>query len=61
MDQTRSEVITLTGKDLWALLDKDSHIGCVVIKNLSALIGSRFTATSAALRHELQKILKTKE
>lgn len=59
--QERSDVITLNGKDLMAVLEKDSHIGYMVMKNLSALISSRFAATSVALRHELQKILKTKE
>jgi len=40
------------------LLQKDSHVGSVVMGNPSALISSRLASTTIALRHEIQKLLK---
>jgi len=56
--QGKADVITINGKDLIELLERENHIGYVVMKNLSALISSRLTATTIALRHEIQKFAK---
>ena len=56
--QGKADVITINGKGLFELLEKESHIGYVVMKNLSALISSRLASTTIALRHEIQKLVK---
>jgi CRP/FNR family cyclic AMP-dependent transcriptional regulator len=54
----KADVIMINGKELMEFLEKDKHIGYVVMKNLSALISSRLAATTIALRHEIQKLIK---
>jgi CRP-like cAMP-binding protein len=54
----KADVITINGKKLLDLLEKDRRIGYVVMKNLSALISSRLASTTIALRHEIQKLAK---
>ena len=56
--QGKADIITINGEDLLNLLDKESRIGYVVMKNLSALISSRLASTTIALRHEIQKLIK---
>ena len=51
----RAEVITVRGADLIDLFEKNSHIGYVVMKNLSAVIGSRLTRTRQRLLLEMEK------
>jgi len=50
----RSEVIAIRGADLIDLFEKNSHIGYVVMKNLSAVIGSRLTRTRQRLLLEME-------
>ena len=54
----KADVIMINGKELMEFLEKDRHIGYVVMKNLSALISSRLASTTIALRHEIQKLIK---
>jgi CRP-like cAMP-binding protein len=56
--QGKANVIMINGKELMEFLEKDSRIGYVVMKNLSALISSRLASTTIALRHEIQKLIK---
>ena len=56
--QEKADVITINGKELLELLQKDNHIGYIVMKNLSALISSRLASTTTTLRYEIQKLLK---
>ena len=51
----RAQVITIKGADLIDLFEKDSHVGYVVMKNLSAVIGSRLTRTRQRLLLEMEK------
>jgi len=53
-----SEVITINGKRLLDLFDQEKEMGYIVLKNLSAVISSRLAATTIALRHEIQKLIK---
>ncbi len=53
-----SEVITINGKKLLELFDQDKEMGYFVMKHLSAVISSRLAATTIALRHEIQKLIK---
>ena len=54
----KADVIMINGKELMGILERDRHIGYVVMKNLSALISSRLASTTIALRHEIQKLIK---
>ncbi len=54
----KADVIMINGKEFMEFLEKDRHIGYVVMKNLSALISSRLASTTIALRHEIQKLIK---
>ncbi len=56
--QGRSDVIMINGKELMEFLDRNRGAGYVVMKNLCALISSRLAATTIALRHEIQKLIK---
>lgn len=50
----KSEVITINGKQLMDVLEKNSHMGYVVMRNLSKVVSSRLAATMAALRNQIQ-------
>lgn len=50
----RAQVITIRGADLLDIFEKNSHIGYVVMKNLSAVIGSRLTRTRQRLCLEME-------
>jgi len=54
--QGKSDVITISGKELMGLLEGERDIGYVVMRNLSGLISSRLASTTIALRHEIQKL-----
>lgn len=54
----KADVITINGKELIDILEKERGIGYVVMKNLSAVISSRLACTAIALRHEIQKLIK---
>ena len=53
-----TEVIIVNGTDLRKLFEKNNHIGYVVMKNLSAVISSRLTCTTIALRHKIRNLIK---
>ena len=52
----KSNVITINGKELISILDKNNHAGYVVMQNLSRVISSRLAATMIALRYQIQKM-----
>jgi CRP-like cAMP-binding protein len=54
----KADVITINGKELLDLLEKEKLMGYLVMKNLSGLISSRLASTTIALRHEIQKLVK---
>lgn len=56
----KADVITLKGAELMDFLDEHARMGYVVMKNLSGIISSRLAATTCALRHEMQKLMKEK-
>jgi CRP-like cAMP-binding protein len=51
----KSEVITINGKELMNILEKNNCIGFVVTRNLSKVISSRLAATMAVLRNQIQR------
>jgi len=51
----KSDAITINGKELMAILEKNNHAGYVVMQNLSRVASSRLAATMIALRYEVQK------
>ena len=54
----RASVICLDGKALMELLDKNDHMGYVVMKNLSGILSTRLTYTTLVLRREIRKLAK---
>jgi len=50
----KSEVITMNGKELMNILERNDHMGYVVMGNLSKVVSSRLAATMAALRNQIQ-------
>ena len=54
----RASVICLDGKALMDLLDKNDHMGYVVMKNLSGILSSRLAYTTLILRREIRKLAK---
>jgi len=54
----RASVICLDGKALMELLDKNDHMGYVVMKNLSGILSSRLAYTTLILRREIRKLAK---
>ncbi len=53
--QQKTAVLTINGKELMDTFEKNNHIGCVVMRNLSKVISSRLAATMVALRHQIQR------
>lgn len=53
--RAKSEVITINGKELMNILEKNNRIGFVVIRNLSKVISLRLAATMTVLRHQIQR------
>jgi len=58
--QQKTEVLTINGKELMDIFEKNNHIGCVVMRNLSKVISSRLAATMVALRHQIQRASTSK-
>jgi len=58
--QQKTEVITINGKELMDTFEKNNHIGCVAMRNLSKVISSRLAATMVALRHQIQRASASK-
>ena len=54
----KASVICLDGKALMDLLDKNDHMGYVVMKNLSGILSSRLAYTTLILRREIRKLAK---
>ena len=52
----RVSLICLNGQELRELLDKSEHMGYVVMKNLSAILSTRLSHTTIALRREIRKL-----
>ena len=48
-------LIKINGQELMSLLDKNDHIGYVVMKNLSGIISTRLAYTTIMLRREVNK------
>jgi CRP/FNR family transcriptional regulator, cyclic AMP receptor protein len=49
-------VIAINGKTLLQLLDKNTHMGYILMKNLCDIINMRLAYTTVAFRHEIRKI-----
>ena len=49
------DIIRINGQELMTLLDKNDHIGYVVMKNLSGIISTRLAYTTIMLRREINK------
>jgi CRP-like cAMP-binding protein len=54
----KSEVITINGADLLKILKRHNFTGNTIMTNLSATISSRLSCTTAALRNEINKLVK---
>lgn len=52
----KASVICLDGKALMGLLEKNQHMGYVVMKNLSGILSTRLTYTTLVLRREIRKV-----
>jgi len=52
-------VISINGKSLMQLLERNNHIGYQVMKNLSDIISARLSYTTVAFRHEIRRLRKT--
>ena len=51
-------VIAINGKNLIQLLEKNTHMGYIVMKNLADIISARLSYTTVAFRHEIRKFKK---
>jgi CRP-like cAMP-binding protein len=58
--QQKTEVLTIDGKKLMYTFEKNNHIGCVVMQNLSKVISSRLASTMVALRNQIQRASASK-
>lgn len=54
-----TEVITLKGTEFDQLLNKNRHMGYIIMKNLSVILLSRLTYAYISLRHCMRQIVKT--
>ena len=54
----KASVICLDGKALMELLEKNDHMGYVVMKNLSGILSTRLTYTTLVLRREIRKLAR---
>ena len=54
----KASVICVDGKTLMGLLDKNDHMGYVVMKNLSGILSTRLTYTTLVLRREIRKLAR---
>lgn len=53
----RASLIGLNGRRLTELLEKNEHMGYVVMKNLSAILSARLSHTTLALRREIRRLM----
>jgi CRP/FNR family transcriptional regulator, cyclic AMP receptor protein len=53
------DIIRINGKKLISLLDKNEHLGYLVMKNLSGIISTRLAYTTIMLRREVSKVSTT--
>ncbi len=51
-------VIKIDVRKLMGIMDKNNHMGYVVMRNLSNIIISRLAYTTVTFRHEIQKLLR---
>ena len=58
---TRTELLKVTATDLRKLCSEHHHLGYVLMKNVSAIIGERFERTQRILVEVIQKQLDEKE
>ena len=54
----KASIICLNGKDLIELMEKNDHMGYMVMKNLSGILSNRLTYTTLGLRREIRKLVK---
>ncbi len=52
----KASLISLNGQTLRDLLEKNEHMGYVVMKNLSAILSTRLSHTTMALRREIRRL-----
>ncbi len=52
----RASLICLRGQDLRDLLEKNQRMGYVVMKNLNAILSTRLSHTTMALRREIRRL-----
>ena len=53
-----ASLIAVDGKGLMALLEKNQHMGFVVMRNLSAILSTRLSHTTLVLRREIRKLTR---
>lgn len=51
----RVDIIRINGRELIELLDRNYHMGYVIMKNLSGIISTRLAYTTVILRREIQR------
>jgi CRP-like cAMP-binding protein len=51
-------LISLNGKAMMDILGQDSHMGFLVMKNLSEIINTRLAYTSVVFRREIHRLIK---
>lgn len=54
----KASIICLNGKDLMELMEKNDHMGYMVMKNLSGILSNRLTYTTLVLRREIRKLAR---
>jgi hypothetical protein len=54
----KASIICLNGKDLIELMDKNDHLGYMVMRNLSGILSNRLSYTTLVLRREIRKLVK---
>ncbi len=53
----KANLIHIKGSSLTDLLEKNEHMGYVVMRNLSAILSVRLSHTTLALRREIRKLM----
>jgi CRP/FNR family transcriptional regulator, cyclic AMP receptor protein len=54
----QASVIAINGKLLMQLLEKNNHLGYIVMKNLADIINTRLSYTTVAFRREVRRLRK---
>jgi len=52
----RVSVVAINGNSLIQLMERNNHIGFIIMRNLSEIIALRLAYTTVAFRHEIRKI-----